>query len=203
MKDLKFIIGKNINHLRTKKGITQQQLGEQLNYSDKTISKWERGESLPDIVVLKNLADFFQVSLDYLVEETHKINGIKQENLQKENRRNSYIITISSIFMVFLAAILLFVILKMVIPGTNYPWLCYAYAIPAAIIVWLVFNSIWFNPRKNYLIISALVWSLLVALYFTFFVSGYKIWQLFLVGIPAQAIIVIWSKLRNKPEVME
>ncbi|MBR5578750.1 MAG: helix-turn-helix transcriptional regulator [Lachnospiraceae bacterium] len=203
MKDLKFIIGKNINHLRTKKGITQQQLGEQLNYSDKTISKWERGESLPDIVVLKNLADFFQVSLDYLVEETHKIKGIKQENLQKENRRNSYIITISSIFMVFLAAILLFVILKMVIPGTNYPWLCYAYAIPAAIIVWLVFNSIWFNPRKNYLIISALVWSLLVALYFTFFVSGYKIWQLFLVGIPAQAIIVIWSKLRNKPEVME
>ena len=98
MKDLKFIIGNNINHLRTKKGITQQQLGEQLNYSDKTISKWERGESLPDIVVLKNLADFFQVSLDYLVEETHKIKGIKQENLQKENRRNSYIITISNSF---------------------------------------------------------------------------------------------------------
>lgn len=198
MRELKFIIGKNINQLRTKKGITQQQLGEQLNYSDKSISKWERGESLPDITVLKNLADFFQVNLDYLVEEDHSINGNKQKSMKAENKRNCYIITISSIFMVYLVAVLVFVILNMLLPKTGYPWLCYAYAIPAALIVWLVFNSIWFNPRKNYVIISALVWSSLLALFFTFLVSGYKIWQLLLVGIPAQAIIIIWSKLRNK-----
>ena len=198
MKDLKFVIGKNIHQLRTQKGITQQQLGEQLNYSDKTISKWERGESLPDIIVLKNLADFFQVSLDYLVEEIHGGHQIRQEYMENNNRKNCYIITISSIFMVFLAAVLLYVILTMVIPDTKYPRLCFAYAVPAAVIVWLVFNSIWFNPRKNYIIVSILVWSLLLALYITFFISGYKIWQLLLVGIPAQAIIVIWSKLRGK-----
>ena len=198
MKELKFIIGKNINQLRTEKGITQQQLGEQLNYSDKTISKWERGESVPDITVLKNLADYFDVTLDYLVEEIHTLNGKKQEVIRKEYKRNCYIITASSIFIVILVAILLFVILNMVLPGTGYPWLCYAYAVPAAVIVWLVFNSIWFNQRKNYMIVSILVWSLLVALYFTFLVSGYRIWPVLLVGIPAQTIIFIWSKLRNK-----
>lgn len=198
MQDLKFIIAKNIQKLRQEKGMTQLELAEKLNYSDKTVSKWERGDSLPDIVVLKTIADLFQVTLDYLVEEEHDGKPITKEMIDKNYRRNCYIITGTSIFIVALMATLIYVILAMIFPGTSYPWLCYAYAIPAALIVWLVFNSIWFNPRKNFMIVSLLVWSLLLALYLTFSMLGFHIWPIFLVGIPAQIIIWMWSKIKNK-----
>lgn len=198
MQDLKFVIAKNIQKLRQEKGMTQLELAEKINYSDKTVSKWERGESLPDIVVLKTVADLFEVTLDYLVEEEHEGKPVTKEVLDKNYRRNCYIITGTSIFIVALMATLIFVILAMIFPGTSYPWLCYAYSVPAALIVWLVFNSIWFNPRKNFMIVSLLVWSLLLALYMTFSMLGFYIWPILLVGIPAQMIIVVWSKLKNK-----
>lgn len=198
MQDLKFVIAKNIQKLRQEKGMTQLELAEKINYSDKTVSKWERGESLPDIVVLKSVADLFEVTLDYLVEEEHDGKPVTKEILDKNYRRNCYIITGTSIFIVTLMATLIFVILAMIFPGTSYPWLCYAYSVPAALIVWLVFNSIWFNPRKNFMIVSLLVWSLLLALYLTFSMLGFYIWPILLVGIPAQLIILVWSKLKNK-----
>ena len=198
MQDLKFVIAKNIQKLRQEKGMTQLELAEKINYSDKTVSKWERGESMPDIVVLKSVADLFEVTLDYLVEEEHDGKPVTREMLDKNYRRNCYIITGTSIFIVALMATLIFVILAMIFPGTSYPWLCYAYSVPAAVIVWLVFNSIWFNPRKNYMIVSLLVWSLLLALYLTFSMLGFYIWPILLIGIPAQLIILVWSKLKNK-----
>ena len=198
MQELKFIIAKNIQKLRQEKGMTQLELAEKLNYSDKSVSKWERGESLPDIVVLKSVADLFDVTLDYLVEEEHSEKPVTKEMMDRNYRRNCYIITGTSIFIVALMATLIFVILAMIFPGTNYPWLCYAYAIPAALIVWLVFNSIWFNPRRNFLIVSFLVWSLLLALYLTFSMMGFHIWPMFLIGVPAQIIIWMWSRLKNK-----
>lgn len=198
MQDLKFIIAKNIQKLRQEKGMTQLELAEKLNYSDKTVSKWERGESLPDIVVLKTIADLYEVTLDYLVEEEHDRKPVTKEMMDRNYRRNCYIITGTSIFIVALMATLIYVILAMVFPGTSYPWLCYAYAVPAALIVWLVFNSIWFNPRRNFMIVSLLVWSLLLALYLTFSMLGFYIWPILLVGIPAQMIIWMWSKIKNK-----
>lgn len=202
MQELKFIIAKNIQKLRLEKGMTQLELAEKLNYSDKSISKWERGESLPDIVVLKSVADLFEVTLDYLVEEEHFEQPAAKEATDRNRKKNYHIITGTSILIVALMATLLFGILAMVFPGTGYPWLCYAYAVPMALVVWLVFNSIWFDPRKNYLIVSFLVWSLLVALYMTFSMRGYRIWPILLVGIPAQIIIWIWSGLqKNKAEV--
>lgn len=197
MDKLKFIIAKNIQKLRIEREMTQQQLAEVLNYSDKTISKWERGESLPDIIILKQLSDYFGVSLDYLTEEEHQ--NTKEKTLEKKtSKRNYYILTAISIFLVFLIATLIFYILKILLPGTIYPWLCYGYAVPLALVVWLVFNSIWFDPRKNYVIISFLVWSLLASLFLTFYMIGYEIWPILLVGIPAQIVIILWSGLKGK-----
>ena len=198
MQELKFIIAKNIQKLRQEKGMTQLELAEKLNYSDKTVSKWERGESLPDIVVLKAIADLFEVTLDYLVEEEHNGKPVTKEIVDRNYQRNCYVITGTSIFMVVIMASLIFGILSMFFPENGYPWLCYVYAVPVALIVWLVFNSIWFNPRKNFLIVSLLVWSLLAALYLTFSMMGYRIIPILLVGIPAQLIIWMWSKLKNK-----
>ena len=72
MQDWKFIIAKNITALRQNRKMTQAELAEKLNYSDKAVSKWERGESVPDVLVLKSIADMFGVSLDYLLEADHE-----------------------------------------------------------------------------------------------------------------------------------
>ncbi len=199
MQELKFIIAKNIQALRQEKGMTQAELADKLNYSDKSVSKWERGESLPDVIVLKGIADLFGVSLDYLTENEHGgKTGLSREAVNKKKKRNYYIITATSIFLVVIFATLLYIILAMVFPGKAYPWLCYAYAVPAAMIVWLVFNSVWFNPHRNFAIVSLMVWSLLAALYLTFSMQGFQIWPILLLGIPIQVIIWMWSNLRRK-----
>ena len=72
MNDIKDIFAKNLSELRQASGMTQLELGERLNYSDKTVSKWERGESIPDAGMLKQIADVFGVSVDYLLEEDHE-----------------------------------------------------------------------------------------------------------------------------------
>ena len=71
MQDLRLIISQNIVSLRRKSGLTQIELAEKLSYSDKAVSKWERGESTPDITVLKAIADIFSVTVDYLISENH------------------------------------------------------------------------------------------------------------------------------------
>ena len=52
MEDIRSIIANNLVILRRKKEMTQTELAEMLNNSDKAVSKWERGESVPDISVL-------------------------------------------------------------------------------------------------------------------------------------------------------
>ncbi len=59
--------GSFIKKLRNEKGLTQKDLGEKLNITDKAISKWERGISFPDIAVLNSLADFFEVDVSELL----------------------------------------------------------------------------------------------------------------------------------------
>lgn len=59
--------GNFIKKLRSEKGLTQKELGEKLNITDKAISKWERGISFPDITVLNSLADFFEVDVSELL----------------------------------------------------------------------------------------------------------------------------------------
>ena len=93
MQELKFIIAKNIQALRQEKGMTQVELAEKLNYSDKSVSKWERGESLPDITVLKGIADLFEVSLDYLTEDEHRQKPYPSKEAEdRKKKRNYYMI---------------------------------------------------------------------------------------------------------------
>ncbi len=198
MQDLKPIIAKNITALRLDKKMTQIDLAEQLNYSDKAVSKWERGESVPDVMVLKAIADLFGVSLDYLLEEKHEI----QEKIQPREEaqmpvsaiRSHTVVTLLSELIVWFVATVGFVVLDMVWPDHSARFLPFAYAVPVSMIVWLVFNSIWFNPRRNYLIISLLVWSLLLSVALTVQVWGGSAWQLLFLGIPGQAAILIWSR---------
>lgn len=197
--ELKSIISKNIISLRQMSGMTQSELAEKINYSDKAVSKWERGESLPDIVVLKNIALLFGVSLDWLTEEEHDGPAPVSEDAEARLKRtqvNHVAITSMSVLLVWLIATALFVILQAVPQIKVLHWLAFVYAVPATAIVWLIFNSVWFSVRKNYPIVSLLMWSVIAALYINLKLCGISIWQLFLVGIPGQIIIIMWSVLR-------
>ena len=196
MTELKDIIASNIQALRKEAGLTQSQLAESLNYSDKAVSKWERGDSLPDITVLKEIADLFSVSVDYLLEEDHAEHKRQKKEYTKLRRRNNLIITALSVALVwFVATFMFFSFQSFSTTDANY-WLVFVFAIPASLIVLLTFNSIWGKPQRNFVIISILIWTLLGAFYLTFI--SHNLWLIFTLGIPAQIIVALWSGLKFK-----
>lgn len=200
MQDIKPIVAKNIAELRIAKGMTQIQLAEQLNYSDKAVSKWERGESLPDVAVLTQIADLFEVPLDYLVRAEHAApveeKDCEVKPVHTRKLHNHSVITGMGILVVWLVAALVLIIIHMTPVSQKVEWLIFTYAIPATIIVWLVFNSVWFNRRRNFLIISLLMWSVLLATFLTLLAAGVNVWMVFLLGILGQVIIFMWSRLK-------
>lgn len=195
VEDLKNVIAKNIAELRTGRDMTQAELAEKLNYSDKAVSKWERAESLPDITVIKAIADLFEVTVDYLLTLDHTLEKKEIVKVSRRRKNNRGIITGISVVLVWLLATLVFFIL---VTATNSPksWLCFVYAVPSTMIVWLVFNTIWFNRRRNFFIISLLMWSVLAALFIT--LLKFKVWLLFVVGVPGQIIILLWSGIKTR-----
>lgn len=194
--DLKLIIAKNIADLRRANDITQAELAEKLNYSDKAVSKWERGESIPDITVLKQIADIFSVTVDYLLTEDKIQPHELVESDVKQRNYNHIIITAMSIFLVILISTFVYVVLTMAMGMRLWHLLSFVYALPICAIILIVFNTVWFNTRYNFLYISALMWSFLAALILTFLACGIKIWLIAFVGIPGQIIIIMWSRLK-------
>ena len=198
MDNIKQVVAKNITALRKSAGMTQLELAEQLNYSDKAVSKWERGDSIPDVAVLKQIADLFSVTLDYLVSEDHKHPTPERTVYSGRELRNRRIITGISILLVWLCACIAFVVIDLVLGSSARNWVTYIYAIPVSAVVALVFNSLWFNPRRNFIIVSALMWSALLAIHLSFLLIGFNIWIIYILGIPGQAIILLWSGLKLK-----
>lgn len=196
MTELKDIVAGNITRLRKKAGLTQAELAEKLNYSDKAVSKWERGESMPDITVFKELADLFGVPVDYMLTEEHTDFQNRQKEVSARTRRNRTVITFLSVFLVLLIATFAFVGFSVFSQVIVAHWLAFIYAIPVSCIVLLVFNSIWGKRSRNFLIISLLVWSILLSIYLTCLVLGSNPWLIFALGIPGQIIILLWSRLK-------
>jgi len=197
MNELRDVIAKNICELRSSHGMTQQNLAEVLNYSDKAISKWERGESIPDILVLKQLADYFGVSVDYLLLEEHE-----EVFVSRSSRRRRIVISALSAALVWLIATVVFAELMFLGVENFAPWLVFIYAIPITSVVLLVFNSVFGIRRLNYPIISLLLWSAILSLYLTLLIVGhYNIWYLFIIGAPGELIIILWSALGAKKRI--
>lgn len=198
MEDLKPIIAKNITALRQAAKLTQSDLAERLNYSDKAISKWERAESMPDITVLKAIADLFEVPLDYLVRESHEAQLPKETPKLPRKERNHTVVTLLSVLIAWFVATVAFVVIDMIDSSVYARYLAFAYAVPVSMLVWLIFNSIWFDRRRNYLIISLMMWSAVGCAVLSFYLFGIAAWQLSLLGLPGQAAICLWSKFQYR-----
>ena len=199
MEDIKTNIAKNITELRILNNMTQMELGEKLNYSDKTISKWERGESTPDISTLSEIADLFGVSLDFLV-KSKNIEENATPKVRKEGKYNRRVISYISESVAWIVAIFAFIITTLITKQTTFQWLYFVYALPIVIIVKLVFNTLWFNPRHNYLIVSALMWSVIAAVHITFMYFAVDVSLIYILGVAGQIVIILWSFI-NKPKI--
>ena len=138
---LKRLVADNITMYRKANGLTQIQLAEKLNYSDKAVSKWERGESLPDLYILMQIVDMFGITLNDLV--------TKQEQPKKvsKSKLNHTIVTLLSIGLVWLIAFIVYVILHMANVSMDY--MVFLYSLPVAFIVLIVFSKI-AKKRLNY-----------------------------------------------------
>lgn len=189
--DLKAVTAKNIASLRTARKMTQLELGEALSYSDKAISKWERGEAVPDAYVLLELSRIFEVSVDWLLtphEET-----MPPPPPPREHTRTHLVITLLSFFGVWLLATVAFVMLAIL---DTVLWQIFVYAIPASITVILVFNSLWGRPRHNYIVVGLLVPSLILCAYVACLPKSF--WMLFLLLPPAELMVLLSRFLLRK-----
>ena len=190
MDELKQIVANNLIRLRQREGMTQADLGEKLNYSDKTVSKWERGESLPDAFVLKRIGEIFDVSVDSLLSAT------KEEELvpvKVERAYRSNMITLVSILGVWTLALLVFEVLWLT--DIVFPFI-FVMAIPVSLVLLLIFRSIWNQGKHNFWIVAALVVSIFILVYFIFW--QHHPWQIWLLLIPAEAIVYFSFRIKRR-----
>ena len=164
MEELRTIIANNLMNLRKASKLTQLELAEKLNYSDKAISKWERGESLPDVILLKQIADMYNVNVDYLMQE-HSFDDAKKHK-PKSKLNNKLIITLLACLVVWVCAVIVYVNLS-IIKDINY-WMIWVWAVPVSAIVLIVFSSIWGKRKHILMSVSLLVWSFLASCYLQF-----------------------------------
>ena len=210
--NLKDLIGKNIAAHRKRSGLTQVELADKLNYSDKAVSKWERGDSVPDVLTLAQLAQLFGVTVDDLLKDPNALpeeTGAVQHAMEKvvartlKRKANKNIILGLSSVLVWFVALFLYVVLASL--GLDNSWLAFFYAIPANAIVLLSLRSAWRDFRWNRALISATMWGCLVSMYMTLLIlGGVNIWRMFLLGLPGQLAILLWFRMfrpvRNREE---
>ncbi len=202
---LKKQLGGNIAAHRKHLGLTQLGLAEKLNYSDKAVSKWERGESVPDVLTLVQLADLFGITVgdllqdpDALPENPGKVEQAVTKAVEKTMKRKANkraILGLCSI-LVWFVAMLVFVILSTL--DIPHSWLAFLYAIPIDAIVRLSLLSAWHDFRFNQFLVSQIMWGCLLSLFMSLLILySVNVWKVFLLGIPGQAAILLWTRLRQ------
>ncbi len=195
-------IAKNITELRKASEITQAELAEKLNYSDKSVSKWERGDGVPDVIVLQKMADLFGVTLNDIVSDEKPKLPKKKPYLT-----NRIIIPLLSVGLVFLVASIAFFVLRLLDVWSDMSWILFIYAVPVSLVVMLVFSELWWNLTARLLTLSGLIWSVFISVRLTFAVDDMNF--IFIIAAILQVITVLWfvmrfrSKIRKKKENRE
>ncbi|HPR39563.1 MAG TPA: helix-turn-helix transcriptional regulator [Oscillospiraceae bacterium] len=192
MDELKTVIASNIIRLRTAAGMTQAELGEKLNYSDKSVSKWERAEAVPDIYVMKQMSDIFGVTIDSMTGEK---DTVTPQNAQPFLPYRRSMITMLSVAAIWTAALLLFILFWIL---GELHWIIFVYAVPVSLVTMLVLNSVWYEGRYNMYIVLSLVLSLIGTVYLTFL--KYNWWQLLLLAIPGALIVFLSFRIKRSGE---
>ena len=196
METLEEIVANNLTELRKNARLTQAELAEKINYSDKSISKWERGEALPDLKVLTQLADLYGVSIAYFV--TKDAGQDKKEfEFPKSEKLYRIGVELFAACAVWIAAAAVFFATAFYGKGI---WMAFVWAVPASMLVLALFSRKW---QFNVCVIvfrSVFCWTLLASVYLQILFSShfeYNVWMIFFIGVPLQAAIILWSLIRH------
>ena len=195
MDDFRAVVAGNLIRLRLAAGLTQAELGEKLNYSDKSVSKWERGEAVPDIFVMKKIADLYGVSVDYIL-EPHDGAPVPQAPISEAMGYSTTVITAVAILGIWTLALLIFIIFWI---AGYLLWYLFLYAVPVSLITLLVLHSVFRSGRFNQHIIAGLVLSLLLTVYLTLLPQlDTNPWQIFLLAIPAELVVFLSFRIKKR-----
>ena len=203
---LKMQIGQNISLQRKKAGLTQAGLAAKLNYSDKAVSKWERGESVPDVVTLVNMAEQLEITVNDLLCDPNALPEGDSCSLEKamskvsekalKRKANKNVILALSSTLVWFVALFIFVVLSSFELTDPYSWMIFVYAVPVNAIVLLSLRSAWRDFRWNKALITIISWTALLSVHVSLVVfAGINIWKMYLLGIPGQIAIWLWFRL--------
>ena len=198
LSDLKLISASNIINLRTAHGMTQAELGAKLNYSDKTISKWERGEAIPDAFVLVQMAELFGVTVNDLLSAHDKWEPPRDEKEVPERSYSVKVIIAIVLLGIFTMALAVFVTLWLI---DIIEWRVFLVALSVEILVYMILICVFKHGRHLQYILAAFVLSLFVLAYF--FLPIHRPWQLFLLAVPAEAIVFLSCNIRRVPKVRQ
>lgn len=203
LEKLKYQIGSNIAVQRKQAGLTQAGLAEKLNYSDKAISKWERGESMPDVLTLTQLAEVFDITVNDLLSDPNELPGnptkleqamtqVSEKALKRKANKN-VILALSSTLVWFVALFIFVIISSFNLPNS---WIAFFYAIPVNAIVLLSLRSAWHDFRWNRVLISLIIWGFLISIYASLVIFlHFNMWRMFLLGIPGEIATTLWFRL--------
>ena len=197
MNNLEKTFSNNLTKYRTLMGLKQSELAKMINYSDKSISKWERGEGLPDLKATIKLCEIFGITVDDMLKENDDHDKKITKTIVVKNKKHTLVSILSASLVWFVATIVYISLLITQTPGNI--WLTFIYAIPVSSIVLLVFSSIWGNNVHQAICVSCILWGIILSIAFS--ISTRLIWFIAVIGAVFQFMIILWfilKKLRAK-----
>lgn len=201
LEELTNIIAKNIAYYRKLNHWTQADLAQKISYSDKAVSKWERGESLPDIYILALISELFGITVNDLITEKSVKELVSIKKKEKKNFiYNKSIIALLASGLVFFIAVVCFALLSMIFPKEKNFWIIFIDALPIVSIIFIVFSKLYWSPWARFLSITSLNWFLSLSLYVSInaFVEIEYLWMLFIISAAFQVLIIFWYLRKRK-----
>ena len=191
------VIAKQLTYYRKTAGFTQAELAEKINYSDKSVSKWESGNGVPDVYTLVQLAELYGVTVDAF------LGGETPLQMKKRTKSLHTLIMLLSSGIVWLIATCVFVTLQLIFPGNQW-WMVFLYAVLVNAVVLVVYACLWKYRILNFIALTLLIWVSLACIFLTAFLASkwlgnsvVGLWTVFLIGVPLQVLEVLWVFFRS------
>ncbi|MDR2665041.1 MAG: helix-turn-helix domain-containing protein [Oscillospiraceae bacterium] len=189
---LKKRIAENLIYYRKTTGMTQAELASRINYSDKSVSKWERAGGTPDIYVLTLLASLYGVTVNDLISENAPRPPADPHG---EQRRRVTVCLLAVVFAWFVTTAI-YAVLRLLVPSFEEARYVFLLAPPASCVIFLVFASIWWGYFVRFISVAALIWCTAACLYA---VDPYKRHLLLLsVVVPLQLVAFLWFMMKKQ-----
>ncbi|NLO45306.1 MAG: helix-turn-helix transcriptional regulator [Clostridiales bacterium] len=196
--ELREQVAKRLALYRKQFGMTQFELAQKINYSDKSVSKWERGDGLPDLFVIYQIAELFGITADALIygDADAPTPCLETDKWHEKFRRLTK--TLLAVGLVWLCGTVIYFLMNMAVSifsvGIQSTWLTFLYCVPVSCVVLIVLTKLWWNPLSCFFSVTGLVWTAPLSLYLTF--SRYDTKNMFLICAVMQVLVVLWFIMR-------